>query len=88
MLQFANATRGNAPPGRRVVNAVAGQNRCVATKVPAMFTYRSLLGTAAADLENCAGPESACKGSAVKKAIYVVGLVLLGGALILQSVWG
>jgi len=53
-----------------------------------MFTYRSLLGTAAADLENCAGPESACKGSAVKKAIYVVGLVLLGGALILQSVWG
>jgi hypothetical protein len=57
-------------------------------KVPDMFTYRSLLGTAVADLENCARLKCACKGSALKKAIYVIGLVVLGGALIIQSFWG
>jgi hypothetical protein len=30
----------------------------------------------------------ACKGFALKKAIYVIGLVVLGGALIIQSFWG
>jgi hypothetical protein len=57
-------------------------------KVPDMFTYRSLLGRAVPDLENCAGTRGACKGSALKKAIYVIGLVVLGGALIIQSFWG
>ena len=56
-------------------------------KVPDMFTYRSLLGGAVPDLEDSA-TRCACKGSALKKAIYVIGLVVLGGALIIQSFWG
>jgi hypothetical protein len=35
-----------------------------------------------------AGFRRASKGSALKKAIYVVGLVVLGGVLIVQSFWG
>jgi hypothetical protein len=34
------------------------------------------------------GSRCASKGSALKKAIYVVGLVVLGGVLIIQSFWG
>jgi hypothetical protein len=44
-----------------------------------MFTYPSLLGRRRRVLKDCAG--CACKGSVVKKAIYVISLVLLGGAL-------
>jgi hypothetical protein len=57
-------------------------------KVPAMFTYPSLLGRAVPDLEDCAGLVAPAKGSALKKSIYVIGLVVLGGALIIQSFWG
>jgi hypothetical protein len=38
--------------------------------------------------EKLCPPRCPCKGIAVKKAIYVIGLVLLGGALIVQSFWG
>jgi hypothetical protein len=57
-------------------------------KVPAMSTYPSLPSRPLPDLKDCAGPACASKGFAVKKAIYVVGLVVLGGALIIQSFWG
>jgi hypothetical protein len=57
-------------------------------KVPAMFTYPSLLGTGAPGLEDCAGLAARAQGFALKKAIYVVGLVVLGGVLIIQSFWG
>ena len=57
-------------------------------KVPDMFTYRSLLGRAVPDLENCPGLVAPARDPALKKAIYVIGLVVLGGALIIQSFWG
>jgi hypothetical protein len=41
-----------------------------------------------AGFERLAGSRRASKGSALKKAIYVVGLVVLGGVLIVQSFWG
>jgi len=48
-----------------------------------------LLGTPAATLEHWPAfhPGSA-KGQAVKKTVYAITLVLLLGALIVQSVWG
>jgi hypothetical protein len=41
-----------------------------------------------AGFERLVGNRCASKGSALKKAIYVVGLVVLGGVLIVQSFWG
>jgi len=57
-------------------------------KVLDMFTYRSLLDTTARGLKNCACLNAPARDSAVRKAIYVIGLVVLGGALIVQSFWG
>jgi hypothetical protein len=53
-----------------------------------MFIDPSLLGTAAPALEDWMGLAGPSKGSALKKAIYVIGLVVLGGVLIIQSFWG
>jgi hypothetical protein len=52
-----------------------------------MFTYPTLLGSRARSLKK-SGQSLRPQGSPVRKAIYVAGLVLLGGALIIQSVWG
>jgi hypothetical protein len=41
-----------------------------------------------AGFETLAVSRCASKGSVVKKAIYVIGLVVLGGVLIIQSFWG
>jgi hypothetical protein len=57
-------------------------------KVAGMFTYPSLIGTAAPGLEDCRRLAEPSKGSALKKAIYVIGLVVLGSALVIQSFWG
>jgi len=38
-----------------------------------------------AGFERLAGSRCTSKGSALKKSIYVIGLVVLGGVLILQS---
>ena len=53
-----------------------------------MFTYRKLLGRRLRPLKDLGGSVAPAKGPPVKKAIYVITLVLLGGALIVQSVWG
>ena len=48
-----------------------------------------LLGSRAATLEDWpASHRGSAKGQAVKKTVYTITLVLLLGALIVQSVWG
>jgi hypothetical protein len=54
-----------------------------------MFTYPTLLGAPSPGLKDLAGPLRPQGVIPVrKKAIYAISLVLLGGALIIQSVWG
>lgn len=54
-----------------------------------MFTYPTLLGVPSPGLKDLRGFVAPAKGPPVrKKAIYAISLVLLGGALIIQSVWG
>jgi hypothetical protein len=47
-----------------------------------------LLGSPAATLEHWRAFRCGQQGSAVKKTVYAISLVLLLGALIVQSVWG
>jgi hypothetical protein len=47
-----------------------------------------LLGRARRSLEHWGLPFAVAEGAAVKKTFYAISLVLLLGALIVQSVWG
>jgi hypothetical protein len=53
-----------------------------------MFTYPMLLGASSPVLKELAGSVRPQRVSVRRKAIYAISLVLLGGALIIQSVWG
>lgn len=77
---------GNAPGLMRMPDSYG---RCVCPVH--MFTYPKLLGRDRAGLEDCSRSSrtvGAVDDPAVKKTIYAISLVLLLGALIIQSVWG